>query len=136
MLLFFSFLRASMSGLCKCVQLSVPLQVSVNSHFHKRLFMLLMVLAAIFSIFAGTDPASSSSQGNQGGPSVVLGSFNISEQGDGVLPDFGRVNISAIFSCNDLILNGANYLCKCFYSLSLSLNTVDCLCRSWLIRSH
>lgn len=108
MLLSFSFLRASMRGICKCVQLSVPLQVSVNSHFHKRLFLFLMVLAAIFSIFAGTDPASSSSQG---GPSVVLGSFNISEQGDGVLPDFGRVNISAIFSCNDLILNGANYLC-------------------------
>ncbi|XP_058203333.1 ubiquitin-like domain-containing protein CIP73 isoform X2 [Rhododendron vialii] len=43
----------------------------------------------------GTDPASSSSQGNQGGPSVVLGSFNISEQGDGVLPDFGRI-VSAV----------------------------------------
>lgn len=43
----------------------------------------------------GTDPASSSSQGNQAGPGVVLGSFNISEQGDGVLPDFGRI-VSAV----------------------------------------
>ncbi|KAL6985227.1 hypothetical protein U1Q18_018605 [Sarracenia purpurea var. burkii] len=43
-----------------------------------------------------SDPASSTGrQGNQAGPSVVVGTFNISEQGDGVLPDFGRI-VSAV----------------------------------------
>ncbi|KAL7187332.1 hypothetical protein ACSBR1_037406 [Camellia fascicularis] len=43
-----------------------------------------------------TDPASSTGrQGNQAGPSVVVGTFNISEQGDGVLPDLSRI-VSAV----------------------------------------
>lgn len=65
---------------------------------------------------------------------MVLGSFNISEQGDGVLPDFGRVSISAIFSLNDLILNGADYLCECF-DLSLSLSQHHRLSQLFLVHS-
>lgn len=42
MLLYFSFLGASVSEIYKCIQLSVQLQVSVNCLFHKRLFMFLM----------------------------------------------------------------------------------------------
>ncbi|XP_076957665.1 ubiquitin-like domain-containing protein CIP73 [Bidens hawaiensis] len=43
------------------------------------------------------DPASSARQtmGSQHGPSVVVGTFNISEQGDGSLPDFSRI-VSAV----------------------------------------
>ncbi|KAF5938352.1 hypothetical protein HYC85_022611 [Camellia sinensis] len=45
-----------------------------------------------------TDPASGTNrQGTQAGPSVVVGTFNISEQGDGVLPDFSRI-VSAVLS--------------------------------------
>ncbi|XP_059658186.1 ubiquitin-like domain-containing protein CIP73 isoform X2 [Cornus florida] len=46
---------------------------------------------------SATDPASSTGpgEGNQAGPSVVVGTFNISEQGDGVFPDLDRV-LSAV----------------------------------------
>ncbi|XP_057467722.1 ubiquitin-like domain-containing protein CIP73 isoform X3 [Actinidia eriantha] len=39
--------------------------------------------------------SSTGRQGIQAGPSVVVGTFNISEQGDGVLPDLGRI-VSAV----------------------------------------
>ncbi|XP_052208869.1 ubiquitin-like domain-containing protein CIP73 isoform X2 [Diospyros lotus] len=46
--------------------------------------------------FPATDQASNpSNQNNQAGPSVVVGTFNISEQGDGVLPDLSRI-VSAV----------------------------------------
>ncbi|XP_057959141.1 ubiquitin-like domain-containing protein CIP73 isoform X2 [Malania oleifera] len=38
-----------------------------------------------------------SGQNNQTGPSVLVGTFNISEQGDGILPDFHRI-VSAVLS--------------------------------------
>nr|XP_043610763.1 ubiquitin-like domain-containing protein CIP73 isoform X2 [Erigeron canadensis] len=46
---------------------------------------------------AASDPASSTRQsmGSQHGPSVVLGTFNISEQGDGSVPDLSRI-VSAV----------------------------------------
>lgn len=52
---------------------------------------------SVLSVFAASDPASNSrhSMGNQHqhghGPSVVVGTFNISDQGDGGIPDFSRV---------------------------------------------
>ncbi|KAK9279406.1 hypothetical protein L1049_013085 [Liquidambar formosana] len=44
-----------------------------------------------------TDPTSSAgrSQGSHVGPSVVVGTFNLSEQGDGVFPDISRI-VSAV----------------------------------------
>ncbi|KAA8521612.1 hypothetical protein F0562_012285 [Nyssa sinensis] len=39
---------------------------------------------------SATDPASSTGR-NQVGPNVVVGTFNISEQGDGVFPDLSRI---------------------------------------------
>ncbi|KAJ0691416.1 putative Ubiquitin-like domain-containing protein [Helianthus annuus] len=45
----------------------------------------------IYTAFAAGDPASSTRHG----PSVVVGTFNISDQGDGSLPDFSRI-VSAV----------------------------------------
>ncbi|XP_023761475.1 ubiquitin-like domain-containing protein CIP73 isoform X1 [Lactuca sativa] len=56
---------------------------------------------ASFSDHTASDPASNSrhSMGNQHqhghGPSVVVGTFNISDQGDGGIPDFSRI-VSAV----------------------------------------
>lgn len=47
-------------------------------------------------LFAATDPTSSSTEQNSGGrisPGMVVGTFNISEQGDGAFPDLNRVKI-------------------------------------------
>lgn len=46
-------------------------------------------------LFAATEPTSSTEQ-NPGGrvsPGMVVGTFNISEQGDGAFPDLNRVKI-------------------------------------------
>lgn len=44
---------------------------------------------------SATDPTSSTGQsrGSQVAHSVVLGTFNIADQGDGVLPDLNRVSL-------------------------------------------
>lgn len=47
-----------------------------------------------FPDHTASDPASSTRQ-HQHGPSVVVGTFNISEQGDGSIPDFSRI-VSAV----------------------------------------
>ncbi|KAJ9559379.1 hypothetical protein OSB04_013993 [Centaurea solstitialis] len=49
---------------------------------------------ASFPDHTASDPASSTRQ-HQHGPSVVVGTFNISEQGDGSIPDFSRI-VSAV----------------------------------------
>ncbi|KAL7164160.1 hypothetical protein ACSBR2_040135 [Camellia fascicularis] len=55
-----------------------------------------------------TDPASGTNrQGNQAGPSVVVGTFNISEQGDGALPDFSRI-VSAVLSSFGITNTGSS----------------------------
>lgn len=48
----------------------------------------------------GTASASSSGhiQGNRVGPGVVVGTYNLSEHGDGTFPDLNRVGMLLIFS--------------------------------------
>ncbi|KVH99813.1 Ubiquitin, partial [Cynara cardunculus var. scolymus] len=52
------------------------------------------ILSPKYVAFSASDPASSTRQ-HQHGPSVVVGTFNISEQGDGSIPDFSRI-VSAV----------------------------------------
>lgn len=47
------------------------------------------LLFACFQLFIATDPASSTSRGRS---SVVIESFSVPVQGDGVPPDFNRVS--------------------------------------------
>ncbi|KAI3683974.1 hypothetical protein L1987_84491 [Smallanthus sonchifolius] len=65
-------------------------------------------LASIPDLTA-SDPASSTRppMGSQHGPSVVVGTFNISEQGDGSLPDFSRI-VSAVLGSFGIANAGGN----------------------------
>lgn len=53
------------------------------------------------NVFAANDPTASSTGhglGDQVGPSIVIETYNFSQQGGGSLPDFGRVRISLFYS--------------------------------------
>ncbi|KAI7747232.1 hypothetical protein M8C21_002024, partial [Ambrosia artemisiifolia] len=64
---------------------------------------------ASFPDLTESDPASSTRHpmGSQHGPSVVVGTFNISEQGDGSLPDFSRI-VSAVLGSFGMANAGSN----------------------------
>ncbi|KAI3454230.1 hypothetical protein Pfo_010893 [Paulownia fortunei] len=55
-----------------------------------------------------TDPTSSTGQnpGNRGGPGMVVGTFNISEQGDGAFPDLNRI-VSAVLNSFGVARSGS-----------------------------
>ncbi|KAL0327402.1 UNVERIFIED_CONTAM: Ubiquitin-like domain-containing protein CIP73 [Sesamum angustifolium] len=58
-----------------------------------------VALSSELSDHAATDPASSTglNRGNRVGPGMVVGTFNISEQGDGAFPDLNRI-VSAVLN--------------------------------------
>ncbi|XP_011078367.1 ubiquitin domain-containing protein DSK2a-like isoform X1 [Sesamum indicum] len=58
-----------------------------------------VALSSELSDHAATDPASSTglNLGNRVGPGMVVGTFNISEQGDGAFPDLNRI-VSAVLN--------------------------------------
>ncbi|KAI3737944.1 hypothetical protein L2E82_27961 [Cichorium intybus] len=64
---------------------------------------------ASFSDHTASDPASNGrhSMGSQHGPSVVVGTFNISDQGDGGIPDFSRI-VSAVLGSLGIANAGSN----------------------------
>lgn len=52
------------------------------------------MLTAPFCHFAAADPSNTgSTRGNHVAHSVVLGTFNMADQGDGAMPDLSRVSL-------------------------------------------
>lgn len=78
--------------------------MTVNSSFSSFISSVLFRVSRLWQlvsdyqdlVFAATDPTSSTGNdlGNRVGPGVVVGTFNISEQGDGGFPDLNRVILS------------------------------------------
>lgn len=59
------------------------------------------MLTAPFCHFAAADPSNTgSTRGNHVAHSVVLGTFNMADQGDGAMPDLSRVSLGIDLELN------------------------------------